>query len=171
MEVFIFNALGGVRGRDETELMCILPAFPPLLSPLKGHDYAAPWLEGWLRGYCPISLPHPLYLWLCSWAVEGRKECRESWFLEAGTVKLQGRARELRNVLRDHCVPLMCSCKLLCALSEGRKGVAKEIWCQMKFALFGWRKALFYDSMCSKAHEVNMTVNWEALSFPRDTKY
>lgn len=39
------------------------------------------------------------------------------------------------------------------------EGVAREIWCQMKFALFEWRKTLFYDSMCSKAHEVNMPVN------------
>lgn len=172
MEVFIFNAFGGVRGRDEIGLICILPPLPRLLSPPRGHDYAALWLEGWLRGYCPISLPLPLSLWLCSWAVGGRKERWEHGFLGAGTVELQGRERELRNVFKD-CVPLTYGCELFVhwVSNEGHKGVAKEIWCQMKFALFGWRKALFYDSVCSKAHEVNVTVNWEALSFPRDSKY
>lgn len=42
---------------------------------------------------------------------------------------------------------------------ERRRGVAREICCQMKFALFEWRKTLFYDSLSSKAHEVNMPVN------------
>ena len=81
------------------------------------------------------------------------------------------RSREIhsRIIVLRICVRANC---LVHWASNGRhRGVAREIWCQMEFSLFEGKKTLFYDSVCSKAHEVNMPVNWEVLSSSTDSKY
>lgn len=58
------------------------------------------------------------------------------------------------------CICATANCFVHRASNARRRGVTREIWCQTEFALFKWRKCfMFYDSACSRAHEVNMPVN------------